>query len=108
MGNSCLKACGFHVATKGVCPHLTHQASVPPLEDHQCLWTDPHFSPYPTRKTTKAIFCLSGVLWMNRSSPSKLDRDGGLCKILEVGNSSVGLENIRGRGLMGCKLQGDM
>lgn len=51
----------------------------------------------------KAIFCL-----MNRSSPSKLDRDGGLCKNLEVGNRSVGLENTGGGGLMGCRLQGDM
>lgn len=108
MGNPCLKACGFHVATKGVCPHLKHQASVSPLEDHDYPWTDPHFCPYTTRKTIKAIFYLSGVLWMNRNSPSKLDRDGGLCKNLEVGNSSVGLENIGGGGLMDCKLQGDM
>lgn len=45
---------------------------------------------------------------INRGSPSKLDRDGGLCKNLEVGNSSVGLENTGGGGLVECKLQGDL
>lgn len=54
----------------------------------------------------KAILCLSVFFFfLYRHSPSKLDRDGGLCKTPKVGNSSVGLENIGGRGLMRCKLQ---
>lgn len=41
---------------------------------------------------------------MDGSSPSKLDGDGGQCKNLGVGNSSEGLDNTGGGGLMGVHI----